>query len=185
MKFKSLTGVTNIQLILTQQRELQGICVSKKMVKSIKYYIHLSYCVSYRVLTTHRRSLWKNWIKNSGKRSLHWKCAQRNYNWSEVENHTAKKNNFSTQFSDMSAGKLKRILQRFWEMDFIERVKLTEKLINPFVPNAPFLYSLKTSENLFWCFEEVEKECIGNEWVKEDKDSLKTEEGTMKLIYEI
>ena len=32
-------------------------------------------------------------------------------------------------------------------------------IINPFVPNAPFLYPLKTSENLkvFWRFQEVEK----------------------------
>ena len=39
--------------------------------------------------------------------------------------------------------------------------------INPFVSNAPFLYPLKTSENLtvFWCFQGVEKGCIGNEWV--------------------
>ena len=35
---------------------------------------------------------------------------------------------------------------------------------NPFIANAPFLYSLKTSENLtiFRCFQGVEKECIGN-----------------------
>ena len=44
--------------------------------------------------------------------------------------------------------------------------------INPFVPNAPFLYPLKTSENLrvFWCFDVfrvLEKGCIGNEWVNE------------------
>ena len=40
-------------------------------------------------------------------------------------------------------------------------------IINPFVPNAPFLYPSKTSENLtvFWCFQGVEKGCIGNEWV--------------------
>ena len=40
-------------------------------------------------------------------------------------------------------------------------------LINPFVPNAPFLFPLKTSENrkFFWCFQEVEKGCIGNKWV--------------------
>ena len=38
---------------------------------------------------------------------------------------------------------------------------------NPFVPNAPFLYPLKTLENLtfFLCFRGVEKECIGNKWV--------------------
>ena len=39
---------------------------------------------------------------------------------------------------------------------------------NPFVPNAPFLYPLKSSENrkVFWCFQGVEKGCIRNEWVK-------------------
>ena len=40
--------------------------------------------------------------------------------------------------------------------------------INPFVPNAPFLYHLKTLEKrkVFWCFLGVEKGCIGNKWVK-------------------
>ena len=40
---------------------------------------------------------------------------------------------------------------------------------NPFVPNAPFLYPLKTSENrkVFLCFQGVEKGCIGNKWVDE------------------
>ena len=35
--------------------------------------------------------------------------------------------------------------------------------------NAPFLYSLKTSENgkIFWCFQGIEKGCIGNEWLKD------------------
>ena len=38
---------------------------------------------------------------------------------------------------------------------------------NPFVSNAPFLYPLKTSENLtISCFQGVEKGCIGKEWVK-------------------
>ena len=43
--------------------------------------------------------------------------------------------------------------------------------IDSFVPNAPFLYPLKTSENLtvFWCFQGVGKECIGSKWVKTDK----------------
>ena len=33
---------------------------------------------------------------------------------------------------------------------------------NQFTPNAPFLYPLKTSENLtiFWCFQWVQKGCI-------------------------
>ena len=40
--------------------------------------------------------------------------------------------------------------------------------INPSAPNAPFLYPLKSSENLkvFWCFQGVEKECIGKKWDK-------------------
>ena len=39
--------------------------------------------------------------------------------------------------------------------------------IIPFVSNAPYLYPLKTSENLkvFCCSQEVEKGCIENEWV--------------------
>ena len=38
--------------------------------------------------------------------------------------------------------------------------------VNPFVPNAPFLCPLKTSENLtVFCFQGVEKGCAGNEWV--------------------
>ena len=53
----------------------------------------------------------------------------------------------------------------------LQRKKITNIFLNPFIPNAPFLYSLKTSENLrvCWCFEGVEKGCIGNEWVKETK----------------
>ena len=35
--------------------------------------------------------------------------------------------------------------------------------VNPYAPNAPFLYLLKTSENL--TVQKVEKGCIGNEWV--------------------
>ena len=39
--------------------------------------------------------------------------------------------------------------------------------INPFVANEPFLYLLKTLENLniFWCFQGVEKGFTGNKWV--------------------
>ena len=41
------------------------------------------------------------------------------------------------------------------------------EVLNPFVPNAPFLYPLKTEiRKVFWCFHGVEKGCIGNEWVK-------------------
>ena len=39
---------------------------------------------------------------------------------------------------------------------------------NPFVPNALFLYPLKTSESrkVFWCFQGVSKEISGMKWVK-------------------
>ena len=40
-------------------------------------------------------------------------------------------------------------------------------LMKLFVPNGPFLYSLKISESftIFWCFQGVEKGCIGNKRV--------------------
>ena len=52
----------------------------------------------------------------------------------------------------------------------LQFLKVTRQLINPFVPNALFLYPLKTSENLtvFWG---VEKGCIGNKWVKSSLSS--------------
>ena len=48
------------------------------------------------------------------------------------------------------------------------KIVLSKYFINTFIPNAPFLYPLKTSKNLtvFWCFQGVEKGCIGNYWVK-------------------
>ena len=48
---------------------------------------------------------------------------------------------------------------KFWEYSCCRKARA--QLFNPFVPNAPFLYPLKTSENLT-----VEKGCIGNKWVK-------------------
>ena len=45
--------------------------------------------------------------------------------------------------------------------------------INPFVPNAPLPYPLKTSKNLtVFCFQEVEKGCIGNKWVNLSQTNL-------------
>ena len=42
-------------------------------------------------------------------------------------------------------------------------------MLNPFVPNSPFFYPLKTPEDrkVFWCFQGIEKWCIGNKWVKD------------------
>ena len=43
---------------------------------------------------------------------------------------------------------------------------------NPFVPNASYLYPLKTSENIkvFWCFQGVQKGCIESKWIKREKN---------------
>ena len=51
---------------------------------------------------------------------------------------------------------------------FPAQVETLHTFFNPFFPKAPFFYPLKTSENrkVFWCFQGVEKGCIGNEWVK-------------------
>ena len=44
--------------------------------------------------------------------------------------------------------------------------RLNELMLNPFVPNAPFLYPLKTLEILkVFCFQGIEKGCIGNKSV--------------------
>ena len=54
----------------------------------------------------------------------------------------------------------------YQNMDFLWPVFF---LFYPFFLNAPFLYPLKTSENcnIFWCFQVLEKGCIGKEWVKD------------------
>ena len=44
--------------------------------------------------------------------------------------------------------------------------------INPFVPNAPFLYPPENIRKPFLCFQRVEKECIENEWVNKIKNIL-------------
>ena len=51
--------------------------------------------------------------------------------------------------------------------------------MNPLVPIAPFLYPLKTSENLT-VFQGVERGCIGSEWVKEIR---KNKERAFKILY--
>ena len=55
--------------------------------------------------------------------------------------------------------------------------------INPFVPNAPFLYPLKTSENrkIFWCIQGIEKECLEKKWVNQENQSFY--ECTNSFIY--
>ena len=52
-----------------------------------------------------------------------------------------------------------------------------KKYLNPFAPNELFLYHLKTWENckIFWCFWGVEKEYIGNNWVKKESNRLGSE----------
>ena len=48
-----------------------------------------------------------------------------------------------------------------------KKIKGLLEVFKPIIPNEPFPYSLNTSENLlvFWCFQGVEKECIGDKWV--------------------
>ena len=60
------------------------------------------------------------------------------------------------------------------------------KRLNPFLRNAPFLYSLKISENskVFCCFQVVEKWCIGNECVKEVKTTVLTDIVTYLFIFD-
>ena len=57
-----------------------------------------------------------------------------------------------------------------WPKFWLNDVYLKDRIwwINSFFPYAPFLYPLKTSENLmvFWCFQGIEKWCIEYEWVK-------------------
>ena len=58
----------------------------------------------------------------------------------------------------------KKGLKRF----FFGEILLFYAYVNTFAPNVPFLYPLKTLENhtIFWCFQGVQKGCIGNKWVK-------------------
>ena len=57
-------------------------------------------------------------------------------------------------------------------------------IVNSFVPNVPFLYPLKTSENLmvFWCFQGVEKQCIGGKWVNKLLGRLSEEKSQRRDI---
>ena len=67
---------------------------------------------------------------------------------------------FYIKFND----ELKRVN---WMMSVIRKTNYYFVHRNPYAPNAPFLYPLKTSENLkiFCCFQGVEKRCIRNNWV--------------------
>ena len=57
--------------------------------------------------------------------------------------------------------------QKIFKFRHFSRSGIYLSLINPFIPNAPFLYPLKTSENrkVFWCFQGMEKGCMGDKWV--------------------
>ena len=59
----------------------------------------------------------------------------------------------------------KKYIKDIWQGPKYAFVKYT---VNPVVPNAPFFYPMKISENriVFWCFQGVEKGCTGNKWVR-------------------
>ena len=62
-----------------------------------------------------------------------------------------------SQFRDQVNKSVKNMLCLKYKIAYVSR---TKKRINPFVTNAPFLYPLKIS-----CFQGVQKECTGKEWV--------------------
>ena len=49
--------------------------------------------------------------------------------------------------------------------------RIITNFLNLFIANTTFLYPLETLEKrkIFWCFQEIEKVCIGNEWVNAEK----------------
>ena len=65
-------------------------------------------------------------------------------------------------------------LTSIWRLELVTDTRLGMNIFNSFVPNAPFLYPLKTWEYLtvFSCLQGVEKGCIGNEWVKESPETI-------------
>ena len=73
-------------------------------------------------------------------------------------------------FTIMFTGITKKMIFAFTFRCYFEEEKESNKKVDgtiiPFVSNAPFLYTFKTSENfkVFLCFHRVEKGCIGNEW---------------------
>ena len=73
---------------------------------------------------------------------------------------------FVSIISTFFARWLCKFLRIFLFSYFARNVHLSH--FNPFFPNAPFLYPLKISDYLtvFWCFQEIQKGCIGNECVK-------------------
>ena len=58
---------------------------------------------------------------------------------------------------------LSKFVAKFWWIWTL----ITSKVLNPFVPNAPFLYPLKTLENftVFWCLRGKRKVALGKNWL--------------------
>ena len=61
------------------------------------------------------------------------------------------------------------VFQRILMSSARGQLKVCCNSFNPFFHNALFLYHLKPSEKvkIFWCFQRVEKACVGNEWVND------------------
>ena len=59
--------------------------------------------------------------------------------------------------------------------------------INPFSPNAPFLYPQKASENgkVFWCFQGIKKGCTENKWVKSRSNSISVASQVLSLLLRV
>ena len=80
---------------------------------------------------------------------------------------------------------LEKLTGHGWEKTFATAFPVwsLEFFAKPFVPDTPFLYLLKTSENrkVCWCFQEVEKGYIGNKWIK--VNSLNLAPGILLVFY--
>ena len=90
--------------------------------------------------------------------------------WKSSEQIPAQINNEDTRTTSIEknkflhilpVGKMSSDLTKSYESAYCVQIK-------PFFPNATFLYPLETSENpkVFWCFQGVEKGCLGDKWVK-------------------
>ena len=72
-------------------------------------------------------------------------------------------------------------LQKMWNMYVYQLDTNLASSIKPFVTNAPFLFLL----TVLWCFQDVEKRCIGNEWVKQIYAKFGDDPLDIKLTFQV
>ena len=138
-----------------------------------------------KVINTYLRKQKQKTKVNSTLKYLIW-CSQAYHSFCllELEKHVwlIFLNGFCIILLTTAAEKFNLFLSPWWERinfedliksnntELLLRITTAKKLsFNLFLSSAPFLYLLKTSENLevFWCFQGLKKGFIGNEWVNE------------------